>query len=150
MSRFLRISHTFVAEYQVLFENANIAILSSLLDAAASLNPIVSNFITLHTCICVHWIFGAGAFLLDGGVVWKWDKLKALLKLAALQRMKSETNRKRSCVDSQEKLKCDIWLSPRQQIRQGRRIRNGNSPTLLLWNITDIMNIYWISQKSLT
>lgn len=85
-----------MAEYQVLFEpdseNADTVILSSLLHPAAYLNSIVSNFITLHITY-VHWIFKEGALFLDGGVVWKEDKLKALLKLAALQgtKFKRET-----------------------------------------------------------
>lgn len=111
MTRFLKISNIFVAEYQVLSgpdsENANV-IISSLLDTAASLNSIVSNFITLHTCIYVHWIFREEAFLLDE-VVWKRDKLKTRLKLAALQRRKSGATQKRNYVDSWEKLKCNIF-----------------------------------------
>lgn len=142
MTRFLRISHIFMAECQVLFENANIAILSPLLDPAASLNSIVSNFIILHTCIYVHWIFREEAFLLDVGVVWKRDKLKALLNLAALERAKSETTQKRSCVDSWEKLKCNIfdWATSNRL----DRVRGSGMETVQL-SYSGILQTSWTS-----
>lgn len=46
---------------------------------------------------------------LEGELILELDKLKALLRAAALQRMKSETIQKRNSVDSWEKLKCNIF-----------------------------------------
>lgn len=100
-----------IAEYQLLFEpdhkNANIHVFVSLLNCTASVSPVVHS--SLACTLYAFRVFTWRTFFIEGRVILKFDKLKALLKAASLWKMKSETIQRRNSVDSWEKLKCNVF-----------------------------------------